>query len=241
VNIKWQAHQKQKYTLSSVGGIFSQRRRDCDSVRPHSSNKHEMDDWVQKALQRWPNVPALFGWLSLDRRGRWLIKGEAITHPRIVDTINRNYGVDEHGRWYFQNGPQRGYFNLEYAPFVLRRADDNELFTHNDLRVERPTQAFLDEAGTIGITTEYGFGEVLGSDLDWLLERLTIRGKIIDEEQLSRLLDLPSAAETDAIVTLGDAELPVVRLDAKDAPELMNFSRDPQPIEGERVGTNAPD
>jgi hypothetical protein len=64
-----------------------------------------MEDWVHKALARWPDVPALFGWLSLDRRGRWRIRGEVITRPQIVDTINPNYAADEHGRWYFQNGP----------------------------------------------------------------------------------------------------------------------------------------
>ena len=26
-----------------------------------------MEDWVYLALEKWPNVPALFGWLGLDR------------------------------------------------------------------------------------------------------------------------------------------------------------------------------
>ncbi|MDB5974431.1 MAG: hypothetical protein JWR07_1191, partial [Nevskia sp.] len=48
-----------------------------------------MEDWVQRSLARWPNVPALFGWLALDRRGRWLIQGELISRPQIIETINR--------------------------------------------------------------------------------------------------------------------------------------------------------
>ena len=44
-----------------------------------------MEDWVHRALARWPNVPALYGWLGLDRRGRWLIRGETISRPQIVD------------------------------------------------------------------------------------------------------------------------------------------------------------
>ena len=79
-----------------------------------------MEDWVLRSLARWPDVPALFGWLGLDRRGRWLIRDEIISRPQIIDTIARNYAADEHGRWYFQNGPQRGYMQLEHAPLVLR-------------------------------------------------------------------------------------------------------------------------
>ena len=72
-----------------------------------------MEDRMQRALARWPNVPALYGWLSLDRRGRWRIQGEIITRAQIIDTISANYLADEHGAWYFQNGPQRGYVQLE--------------------------------------------------------------------------------------------------------------------------------
>src|SRR5262245_55155172 len=46
-----------------------------------------MEDWVHRALKRWPNVPALYGWLRLDRRGRWLIQGETIGRTQIVDVI----------------------------------------------------------------------------------------------------------------------------------------------------------
>src|ERR1700712_3913736 len=89
-----------------------------------SVTANHMEPWALKAMQRWPNVPALFGWLSLDRRGRWLIKDELITRPQIIDTINANYGVDEHGRWFFQNGPQRGFMQLAYAPFVVHAEAD---------------------------------------------------------------------------------------------------------------------
>lgn len=199
-----------------------------------------MEPWVLKSLQRWPNVPALFGWLSLDRRGRWLIKGEPITHPRIVATINHNYGVDEHGRWYFQNGPQRGYMQLEYAPFVLRREYDG-FVTHNELLVERPTQAILDETGTLSLSTEHGLAEIPGDDLDWVLERLSIDGEPLDEERIAALLEMPSHTETAAVLALGRGRLPVVRVDSADLPAMFGFIRQPEPREGERVGTQAPD
>ena len=199
-----------------------------------------MQPWVLKSMQRWPNVPALFGWLRLDRRGRWLVQGEVISHPRIVETINHNYGVDDQGRWYFQNGPQRGYMELEYAPFVLRRESDG-FVTHNDLRVERPTQAILDEVGTLSLSTEHGLGEIYGGDLAWVLDRLSVEDEALDEEDVASLLELPSHSETDAVLALGRDRLAVVRIDSADLPEVFGFIRTPAPLEGEQVSERAPD
>lgn len=93
-----------------------------------------MDSDVLRALQKWPSVPAVFGWLRLDRRGNWRLvdrgrpdfdeardaRGSTIGNRRIVDFVARNYAGDERGRWFWQNGPQRVYVDLEAAPLVLR-------------------------------------------------------------------------------------------------------------------------
>jgi len=101
------------------------------------------ESWVDRALDKWPNVPALYGWLSLDRRGRWCIRGETISRPQIVDTIGANYAADARGCWFFQNGPQRGYMKLDWMPFVLRRGEGDLLVTHNGLQVEHLRSAYL--------------------------------------------------------------------------------------------------
>lgn len=44
------------------------------------------EPWGHRALDKWPNVPALYGWLPLDRHGRWRIRGETISGPQIIDT-----------------------------------------------------------------------------------------------------------------------------------------------------------
>jgi hypothetical protein len=193
-----------------------------------------MEDWVFRALERWPNVPALFGWLSLDRRGRWLIRGEPITRPQIIDTIGANYAADEYGRWYFQNGPQRGYMALEYAPLVLR-ADGETLIAHTGSCVEQPAAAYLDEQGAVLLMTEHGPGVVSDSDLDWILQRLTLdTGGTIGEEDLAIALAIPSGGGTALSLSVAGHELPVARLDAALAPETLGFVREPQPFEGER-------
>lgn len=90
----------------------------------------EQDPYLRAALAKWPNVPACRGWLALDGRGQWWMrdeqaqkqgaKGSMIRHPALLRFIQTSYFVDEHGSWYFQNGPQRVYVELELAPFVFR-------------------------------------------------------------------------------------------------------------------------
>jgi hypothetical protein len=201
-----------------------------------------MDDWVLKALQRWPNVPALFGWLGLDRRGRWLIQGGTITHPRIVATMNRNYAADEHGRWYFQNGPQRGYMQLESTPLILFVAEDaSSLVTHTGQPVEQVTHAYLDEEGALMLSTEHGPGELIGSDLGWALERMSARRHPMDEESLAAALALPSGSATDVTLSIRSSRIPLQRLNFADAPSALGFERLPTPREGEKTATKAMD
>lgn len=201
-----------------------------------------MDEWVLRALKRWPNVPALFGWLALDRRGRWLIRGEPILHPRIIGTINRNYACDAHGRWFFQNGPQRGYMRLESAPFVLR-ADERAsgLVTHTQLPVNAPTAAYLDEEGALVIATEHGPGELLGADLDWALRRIRRAGRPATEDELADALAAPSGELTTLSFEICGKTLPLARLDFADAPGRLKYVRDPAPLPDERTGDRAPD
>jgi len=142
-----------------------------------------MDQSVKDALARWPNVPAVYGWLSLDARGRWRLHpqgqaneggpGEPITNTQILEFIGRNFDHDDVGRWFFQNGPQRVFVRLDAAPYVLRLADDNRgLVTHTDAAVGSATGWWLDDAGQLFASTPLGAGIVLDRDLQPLLETL---------------------------------------------------------------------
>jgi Protein of unknown function (DUF2946) len=108
-----------------------------------------MDAAVVRSMSKWPNVPAVDGWLALDRRGNWRIKGERISNAALREFIARNYEADAEGRWYFQNGPQRVYVSLAYAPFVAHH-EGEALFDHCGARIE-PKQVFLDDEGSIVI------------------------------------------------------------------------------------------
>jgi len=106
-----------------------------------------MDDVVVRSIAKWPGVPAVYGWLELDRRGNWRIKGEKIANVALREFIARNYAADPRGCWFFQNGPQRVYVRLAYTPWVVHYEGD-ALFDHcgRPFAVE---QTFLDEEGSV--------------------------------------------------------------------------------------------
>ena len=142
-----------------------------------------MDEIVLQAMAKWPNVPAAHGWLRLDRRGGWwLVKrdapgfdeatqgaGSRVEHAAFADFIARNYAADEAGRWYFQNGPQRVFVDLELAPLVLRVFDNVSgapaLVAHTGHPVREARRAFVDAAGNVWVDTDLGPGAIHDGDL----------------------------------------------------------------------------
>jgi hypothetical protein len=106
-----------------------------------------MDEIVARSLAKWPNVPAVYGWLGLDRRGNWLIKGSRIGNAALRDFIGRNYQADAEGQWYFQNGPQKVYVTLAYTPLVVHY--EGERLVDQRARPFRAVGAFQDEEGSV--------------------------------------------------------------------------------------------
>ncbi len=146
-----------------------------------------MDNIVAQAMARWPDVPAVYGWLRLDRRGRWLVKGEPIGHRPTIGFINRNYHSDARGRYYFQNGPQRVFVDLDQCPFVLSLVPARlipgqltpprpgspmlaALVTHLGEPVTAARRGWVDAQAGVVIEFEHGLGSVLDRDLPALVE-----------------------------------------------------------------------
>ena len=139
-------------------------------------------------------MPAVYGWLALDRRGQWLIKGERISNPVITDFINRNYEHDAEGRWYFQNGPQRVFVALDYTPYVYRLVWDADpatplrIETHTGKTVSRVDSAWIDETGVVLLATEHGAGMTDDRDLDRLLPCFTDQrgGELTEDDVIAK-------------------------------------------------------
>jgi hypothetical protein len=130
-----------------------------------------MDESVQNALRKWPDVPAAYGWLALDRRGNWLLEGRLLRHARTIAFINRNYLADESGAWLFQNGPQKVYVSLAYTPWILHRRADHApgsrgaLSTHTGTTLSELRSARVDEEGNLLLDSAQGVGLLDGRDL----------------------------------------------------------------------------
>ncbi|MFT3799667.1 MAG: DUF2946 family protein [Burkholderiaceae bacterium] len=133
-----------------------------------------MDQQVLDAMKRWPNVPDVIGWLRLDRRGRWLLidrnapgfdearhgRGSPITNEQIIAFIERNYASTDDGRWYWQNGPQRAFAELDLAPWIARVVEHGDgrlgLVTHTGLACEDIRSWHVDAQGVLYAATEHG-------------------------------------------------------------------------------------
>ncbi|MDI1340914.1 DUF2946 family protein [Polaromonas sp.] len=167
-----------------------------------------MDDIVRQAIAKWPNVPHCYGWLGLDARGNWYMrddqaqaagpfaggaaagKGSLLKHDKLIDFIARNYEGDAAGQWFFQNGPQRVYVELEATPLVWRigSAPDFSVTAHTG-RPARVQRCFLDEHGRLYLETDLGFGLVHTQDMVQASEAIE-QGLWVPVEALTR--DLPS-------------------------------------------------
>ena len=141
-----------------------------------------MDELVRQAMAKWPHVPACFGWLALDRRGQWWMrddrvqslgafqsgkpgaKGSLLRHEKLIDFIGRNYANDEQGRWYFQNGPQRVFVELESTPYVWRLDADFTPRAHTG-QTTQVLACHVDEQGHVYLQTSLGFGLVHSLDV----------------------------------------------------------------------------
>lgn len=91
-------------------------------------------------------------------RGSWL------RHEKLIDFIGRNYESDDEGRWFFQNGPQRVYVELECTPWVWQVLPDYRLQSHTGLQTSAG-ECLLDEEGRLYIASPQGLGLVHSQDM----------------------------------------------------------------------------
>lgn len=187
-----------------------------------------MDELVLRGLAKWPNVPAVYGWLSLDRRGHWLLKGDRIANPGIAAFFGRNYSHDDQGRWFFQNGPQRVYVALDYTPHVYRitALPDAPLtpVSHCGVAATEIRTAFIDETGQLLLDTDLGIGLVHDADLETLLPRFHGPAGQTGETALAATLDALQAGNPVALeLDLGAGRIPVRPIRAAAVPTQFGF------------------
>ena len=194
-----------------------------------------MDDVVKQAMAKWPNVPAVYGWLGLDRRGAWLIKGERISNPLLAACISRNYEHDAAGRWFFQNGPQRVFVALDYTPLVFHigsnpvRGAPPTIEAHTGRTVARAEGAWIDEAGIVLIATEHGPGMIDDRDLELLLPCFTDeRGTALMEDAIAAAIGRLQEGGTARLhFRYREHTVPVLAIASGDVPVKFGFVQRP--------------
>lgn len=175
-------------------------------------------------IARWPNVPACYEWLSLDRRGDWRLQGERVTHRGLIEFMSRQYTSDADGNWFVQNGPQRVFVDLAYTPWIFRR--EGEALASQAGRPAGAIHAvFLDDEGSILVEAEAGIGLLDDRDLSaFLCEcRDPHTGQPADD---STLLELMTGRLADPPIWRG---LPLQPIASSAVPGRFGFVRHPRP------------
>jgi hypothetical protein len=160
-----------------------------------------MDESVKLALAKWPNVPHCYGWLALDARGAFRMRdhaaqaaqqpGDVIRHPALLSFIYRNYAHDARGAWYFQNGPQRVYVELETMPFIARTDPALGFVTHDGKALGEVRQAFMTDDGRLLLQTASRVAMLDDRDLAQSLPRLNMESQPCDDTALIDWLKSP--------------------------------------------------
>lgn len=161
-----------------------------------------MDELVKQSLTKWPNVPHCYGWLALDARGAFRMRDEAaqathqqgdiIRHESLLAFIYRNYDCDNRGAWYFQNGPQRVYVELEATPFIVRTDPELGFVLHDRTPVREVDQVFMTDTGQLIIQSQNKIAMLDPSDLAHCLAMLYVKDHVIADDDLLRWLSAPN-------------------------------------------------
>ena len=193
-----------------------------------------MDDIVKQAMAKWPNVPHCYGWLGLDARGAWRMRderaqhfgepGDKVTQSALLGFINRNYGADEHGCWYFQNGPQRVYLNLEATPYIARTDPQHGLVLHTGAAFGPLEHAFMTEQGELIVEGGGKVAQLDDRDVAQLVAALEMNGAPVDDDALMAWL---GGAPGQTVLRYQQHAVPVERIARDSVPARFRFERIP--------------
>jgi hypothetical protein len=195
-----------------------------------------MDEIVIRSMARWPDVPDVYGWLALDRRGNWLVKDAGggfgrIANAAVCEFIGRNYQHDEAGRWFFQNGPQRVFVKLHYMPLVYRLEQaGGSLRAHTGVLAQTLYAAWLDDAGGLLVQTEAGAGALDDRDLAGALELMRDRDGVIPGEAA---LSVAAAGGISLCLPPATTPLELGFVATGDAAAHFGFNPEPRPAAGQ--------
>lgn len=196
-----------------------------------------MDESVRQALVKWPNVPHCYGWLALDARGAFRMRddaaqaanlpGDVIRHPALLGFIFRNYACDARGAWYFQNGPQRVYVELEVTPFIARTDPAQGFVTHDGTAMGKIRRAFMTTDGQLLLESADKLALLDDRDLAECLPGLALDGRICDDTALMSWLASESAPSSTLALSMGNESVQIERISSGQLEQRFGFVAHP--------------
>jgi hypothetical protein len=195
-----------------------------------------MDDIVKQAIAKWPDVPACHGWLALDARGHWRMRdertqsldlaGDKIAHVALMAFIARNYDQDDDGCWFFQNGPQRVYVNLEATPYICRSDARQGFVLHTGLPMPQIDAAWFTDEGALILRSGKILAQLDDRDLAIAIGQIEHDGRAVDDDALLAWLD----GGTDTLALRLDGKLIALQaMKSADVARHFGFVRRPRP------------
>lgn len=195
-----------------------------------------MDEAVKLAIAKWPNVPHCYGWLALDARGSFRMRddaaqaanltGDVIRHPALLGFIFRNYGCDDRGAWFFQNGPQRVYVELESTPFIARTDPKLGFVTHDGEPMGKISKTYLTGDGRLLLQSDDKIAMLDDRDLAECLPRFTLNGMPCDDAALT--FWLASSTSSDKLrLSFSDNSVNIERISSEQLEQRFGFVAHP--------------
>lgn len=172
-----------------------------------------MDEIVKAAMAKWPNVPHCYGWLALDARGIWRMRderaqalnlpGDPIRNTTLLSFINRNYLCDSVGNWYFQNGPQKVYVDLQTTPYIAQLLPDKSWRLHTGEIMPHAERVWMLDDGNIVCKTAQHLCQLDDRDLSLLIEDSRENQKPLSETRLLEFMDMPAHETAASTIQIG--------------------------------------
>jgi hypothetical protein len=194
-----------------------------------------MDDIVKQAMAKWPNVPHCYGWLRLDARGVFRMcdevaqknaaAGDPIRHASLLAFIYRNYASDEHGAWFFQNGPQRVYVDLETTPFIARTDTQENFVTQDGLALKNIHTVWLSDQGSLLFQNATQIAMLDDRDIAACLWQFRLNGVVCSDAELLNWMRQPT--EACGFMVGGDV-LPVKFIESAAIAQQFGFQQKPR-------------
>ena len=86
-------------------------------------------------------------------------------HEKLLAFIGRNYEADAQGQWFFQNGPQRVYVELENTPMVWRVDAQGAVCSHTGMPQAQVQDCWMDDEGRVYLRCAGVLGVVHSQDM----------------------------------------------------------------------------